>query len=174
MPTLQQRLADSSDARVRKEAMRALAEFLRDDLDELAMKKLWRSIFFAMWLADMAPVQDELARRVAKTLHRFSTACAAKRWLAIFADTLAKEWPRLDKYRLDKYYSLARSFRRAGIFRRRRGSRATPRPRRGYFSGGSRRRRGRDVDISPVGRGAATWIFRGDESRRRRDVDIPW
>ena len=39
---------------------------------------------------------------------------------------------------------------------------ATPRPRRGYSSGESRRRRGRDVDMSLMNRGdaaAATWIF---------------
>ena len=41
---------------------------------------------------------------------------------------------------------------------------ATPRPRRGYF-----------VETSRGDAAATTWIFRGDESRRRRghDVDIP-
>ena len=45
MPTLQQRLADSADRGRVRQAMQALTEFLRDDLDDLAMKKLWRSIF---------------------------------------------------------------------------------------------------------------------------------
>ena len=45
---------------------------------------------------------------------------------------------------------------------------------RGYVSDGSRRRRGRDVDI-PRGEESPTRPFRGDESRRHRgrDVDIP-
>ena len=51
MPTLQQRLADSADPRTRRQAMQALSEFLRDDLDDLAMKKLWRTIVFAMLIA---------------------------------------------------------------------------------------------------------------------------
>ena len=45
---------------------------------------------------------------------------------------------------------------------------ATPRPRRGYFSDASRRRRGRDVETSRGDAAAATWIVRGDEARPRR------
>ena len=115
MPTLQQRLADSADPRTRRQAMQALTEFLRDDLDDLAMKKLWRSIFFAMWLADLPKVHDELARSVAKTVHRFGEDDAVRRWTLCFCSTLAAEWARLDKYRLDKYYLLARHFVRESL-----------------------------------------------------------
>ena len=48
---------------------------------------------------------------------------------------------------------------------------ATPRPRRGYFSDASRRRRGRDVDISLMHRGdaaAATWRRVAATPRPRR------
>ena len=49
----------------------------------------------------------------------------------------------------------------------------------GVNQSGQRRRRGCDVDISLVNRGdtaAATWTFRGEESRRRRgsEPDRPW
>ena len=115
MPTLQQRLADSADPRTRRQAMQALTDFLRDDLDDLAMKKLWRSIFFAMWLADLPKVHDELARSVAKTVHRFGEDDAVRRWTLCFCSTLAAEWARLDKYRLDKYYLLARHFVRESL-----------------------------------------------------------
>ena len=47
MPTLQQRMVDSTEPATRKKAMNALSDFLRDDLEDLAMRKLWRSIFFA-------------------------------------------------------------------------------------------------------------------------------
>ncbi|KAH8086252.1 hypothetical protein JL720_7457 [Aureococcus anophagefferens] len=76
MPTLQQRMVDSTEPATRKKAMNALSDFLRDDLEDLAMRKLWRSIFFAMWLADMAPVQTELAVNVGKTIHRFRDVAA--------------------------------------------------------------------------------------------------
>ncbi|KAH8069989.1 hypothetical protein JL721_5532 [Aureococcus anophagefferens] len=108
MPTLQQRMVDSTEPATRKKAMNALSDFLRDDLEDLAMRKLWRSIFFAMWLADMAPVQTELAVNVGKTIHRFRDVAAARRWLAAFCGTVRGEWDRLDKYRVDKYYMLIR------------------------------------------------------------------
>ena len=79
------------------------------------MKKLWRSIFFAMWLADLPKVHDELARSVAKTVHRFGENDAVRRWTLCFCATLAAEWARLDKYRLDKYYLLARHFVRESL-----------------------------------------------------------
>ena len=115
MPTLQQRMVDSTEPATRKKAMNALSDFLRDDLEDLAMRKLWRSIFFAMWLADMAPVQTELAMNVGKTIHRFRDAAAARRWLAAFCGTVRGEWDRLDKYRVDKYYMLIRHVLRQGL-----------------------------------------------------------
>ena len=115
MPTLQQRMADSTDPKVRREAMKSLTAFLRDDLDDLAMRKLWRSIFFGMWLADLAPVQAELAVHVGKTIHRFEAVASAARWLAAFCATVRGEWDRLDKYRVDKYYSLVRHVLREAL-----------------------------------------------------------
>ncbi|KAH8047112.1 hypothetical protein JL722_13269 [Aureococcus anophagefferens] len=115
MPTLQQRMVDSTEPATRKKAMNALSDFLRDDLEDLAMRKLWRSIFFAMWLADMAPVQTELAMNVGKTIHRFRDVAAARRWLAAFCGTVRGEWDRLDKYRVDKYYMLIRHVLRQGL-----------------------------------------------------------
>lgn len=108
MPTLQQRMVDSTDPKIRRTAMKSLVSFLRDDLEDLAMKKLWRCVFFAMWLADMAPVQNELARSAGRTLRAFTTEDAAARWLSAFCGTVVGEWGRLDKYRVDKYYVLVR------------------------------------------------------------------
>lgn len=115
MPTLVQRLADSQDAAVRDRAMETLRDYLRDELEELAMRKLWRAIFFAMWLSDLAPVQRELASRVASLIHAFSEPEAACRWLDAFCATFRGEWERLDKYRVDKYYFLARLVLREAI-----------------------------------------------------------
>ncbi|KAJ8600666.1 hypothetical protein CTAYLR_007431 [Chrysophaeum taylorii] len=108
-------MVDSQDAGVRDRAMEAMREYLRDSLDEVAMRKLWRAVFFAMWLSDLAPVQQELAKRVGGLVHCFSAPEAACRWLAAFCVTLEAEWDRLDKHRLDKYYSLARQVVREAI-----------------------------------------------------------
>lgn len=108
MPTLVQCLANSQDAKVRDRAMETMREYLRDDLDELAMRKLWRAIFFAMWLCDLAPVQFELAQRVASLIHSFSALEAACRWIGAFCKTILGEWDKLDKYRVDKFYVLLR------------------------------------------------------------------
>lgn len=108
-PKLVQQMVDAQDAGVRDRAMEAMRAYLRDDLDEQAMLKLWRALFFAMWLADMAPVQRELATRVGGLIHAFEERAAAWKWLAAFCSTMHGEWDKLDKHRIDKYYSLLRS-----------------------------------------------------------------
>lgn len=108
-PKLVQQMVDAQDAGVRDRAMEAMRAYLRDDLDEQSMLKLWRALFFAMWLADMAPVQRELATRVGGLIHAFEQRDAGWRWLAAFCETMQGEWDKLDKHRIDKYYSLLRS-----------------------------------------------------------------
>jgi ribosomal RNA-processing protein 1 len=78
-------------------------------MDELELRKLWRGLFFCMWLADKAPVQAELAGKVAELVHCFNTPQGVRSWLLICGRTMRGEWGRLDKYRVDKYYVLIRS-----------------------------------------------------------------
>ena len=49
MPTLLQQMVDSQDGDVRAKAVESLRQFLRDDMDDLAYKKLWRGILSAYW-----------------------------------------------------------------------------------------------------------------------------
>lgn len=107
MPTLVQRLADSQDAVVRRRAMETVRDYLHDDIEEVAMMKLWRALFFAMWLCDLAPVQREFAEGVASLIDAFSIDGAC-RWIDAFSKTIFGEWDKLDKHRLDKYYVLVR------------------------------------------------------------------
>jgi ribosomal RNA-processing protein 1 len=72
------------------------------------MRKLWRGLFFCMWMADKAPVQAELSGKIAKLIHCFDSAQGARQWLMIAARTVRDEWGKLDKYRVDKYYMLLR------------------------------------------------------------------
>lgn len=78
-------------------------------------------------MSDLAPVQAELAKRLAAATHVYTDAERAGAYLRAFWVTLKREWQGIDRLRVDKFYSLARAFVRASIeqCKRRRWSSAT-------------------------------------------------
>ena len=62
----------------------------------------------SQWLADKAPVQNDLAHKLGALVHCFDTPEAVALWIEVMGRTLREEWHKLDKYRVDKYYMLIR------------------------------------------------------------------
>jgi ribosomal RNA-processing protein 1 len=75
---------------------------------ELDFLKLWKGLFYCMWMSDKTPIQQELATELAQLVHIFADATLVALWLRTFHLTMRREWHMIDKYRLDKYYSLMR------------------------------------------------------------------
>lgn len=106
----------ANDDKKRRAAISGLGAWLKarsrasseGTLPELELRKLWRGLFFCMWLADKAPVQSELAQNIAELVQCFSSTEGVNSWLLVCGRTLRGEWGRLDKYRVDKYYLLIR------------------------------------------------------------------
>lgn len=78
--------------------------------------KLWKGFFFCFWLSDKTEGQFSLAELIAKLVHNlpvekrgdFSESGAAL-FLRSFWETMGREWPRLDRLRLNKYYNLMKN-----------------------------------------------------------------
>lgn len=106
----------ANDNKKRRSAVKGLNAWLKirseqspnGVMDELEMRKLWRGLFFCMWLADKTPVQNELACNIAELVHCFETTNGVRNWLLVCGKTMRGEWGRLDKYRIDKFYTLLR------------------------------------------------------------------
>ena len=77
-------------------------------ISELDMSKLWKALYYCLWLADKAPIQYELAKRISEMQFSFKKN---KLWLLffkIFFRILFREWDKLDQYRVNKFYTLIR------------------------------------------------------------------
>ena len=106
----------ANNASVRNNAVIALRGWLKARssasasacLPELELRKLWRGLFFCLWLADGPSLQNELASNISRLVHCFVGPEGVKQWLVVAARTLRNEWGKLDKYRVDKYYTLLR------------------------------------------------------------------
>ena len=78
--------------------------------------KLWKGFFYCFWLSDKTEGQFVLAEMIAKLVHNlpaendsgFAESGAAL-FLRSFWETMGREWPCLDRLRLNKYYNLMKN-----------------------------------------------------------------
>ncbi|GMH41404.1 hypothetical protein BSKO_09314 [Bryopsis sp. KO-2023] len=105
----------STDPATRTSGLHAFSEFLkREELDEAAMLKLWRGLFYGLWYTPGYQAQMEWVTEMCKGILDQTQKVALLFWKA-FLLTICKEWRGLDKYRLDKFYLLARHVLRAAF-----------------------------------------------------------
>lgn len=75
---------------------------------ELVFLKLARGIHYCLWHSDKPLVQLACAQKIADLLHApQTTRCKVLFYGALFR-VLAREWPTIDRYRMDKYLALVR------------------------------------------------------------------
>ena len=75
------------------------------------MLKVWKALFYTVWMSDGPLVQGELCLSLAGLLRRL--AAPASRAVAVdfvgaFFETLQREWIGLDRFRVDKFMGLTR------------------------------------------------------------------
>ncbi|XP_046851822.1 ribosomal RNA processing protein 1 homolog B-like [Xenia sp. Carnegie-2017] len=106
----------SNDKIVRDKAVKKLKAWILSrsskstDLNENNLMKLWKGLFFCVWMADKPNVQEELAEVIAQLLHCFQDVSSALDYLHAFYKTICREWHGIDRLRLDKFYLLIRKF----------------------------------------------------------------
>lgn len=81
--------------------------FTHDD-----MLKLWKGLFYCMWMSDKPLIQENLADAISKLIHRFSRNEYTYLFIECFFETMSREWFGLDKFRLEKFMMLVRRFLR--------------------------------------------------------------
>jgi len=75
---------------------------------DLDLMLLWKGLFYCLWMSDKVPVQQELAEQIAQLSTVFRKKENSLMFIKAFFVTMLREWGGLDKYRLDKFYSLVR------------------------------------------------------------------
>ncbi|KAK7757111.1 hypothetical protein SLS62_000658 [Diatrype stigma] len=108
----------SSDRKTRTSALTTLRTFLssaarpRTPLDDL---KLWKGLFFSLWMCDRAVPQQNLCAELAALTTAAPGDAAVAPWLAAFWATVAREWTSIDVLRLEKFLLLVRRVFAAGL-----------------------------------------------------------
>ncbi|KAF2401351.1 hypothetical protein EJ06DRAFT_542683 [Trichodelitschia bisporula] len=106
----------SSDKRKRDHAVDSLRNFLqhRNQLDELELLKLWKGLFYCMWMSDKPRNQQRLARDLAGLVDIVHHDTVLP-FLDAFWKTMAREWNGIDVLRMDKFLYLVRVYLQASF-----------------------------------------------------------
>lgn len=101
-----------TEKKYRDRALKKLTVYLtrKKEWTELDWDKLWKALFYCMWMSDKRPVQEELSTNLSKLVHKLPTPQLAMEFVDSFFRTMHREWHGLDGLRLDKFYSLVRKF----------------------------------------------------------------
>ena len=105
----------ANEKRDRDQALKRLEGWMTKHklLSEKDLLKIWKGLFYCMWMSDKAQVQQELGRAISRLVHCFGPDLArAHLFVATFYRTVRREWTGLDQHRLDKFYSFMRSMLR--------------------------------------------------------------
>lgn len=123
-----QRLA-SNEKPIRTRAIKKLRKYLSIrsqkptggfSNDELL--KIWKGLFYCMWMQDKPLLQEELAAVISRLIHSLQKTDAQYLFLETFLQTMNREWNGIDRLRLDKFYKLIRMVLRQSFEMLKRGS----------------------------------------------------
>ncbi|XP_029981188.1 ribosomal RNA processing protein 1 homolog B isoform X2 [Sphaeramia orbicularis] len=111
---LAQRLA-SNEKPIRTKAVKKLRKYISVrsqkatggfTSDELL--KLWKGLFYCLWMQDKPLLQEELSNQISSLLHSFHNTDGQLLYLETFLQTFKREWTGIDRLRMDKFYQLVR------------------------------------------------------------------
>ncbi|NP_001015923.1 ribosomal RNA processing protein 1 homolog A [Xenopus tropicalis] len=118
---LAQRLA-GNDKKTRDRALRKLRNYLRvrsasdsGGFTEEEFIKIWKGLFYCMWMQDKPLLQEALAQSMSQLVHTLHTQESQNLFLRTFWQTLSREWNGIDRLRLDKFYTLMRMVLRESV-----------------------------------------------------------
>ncbi|NXL21184.1 RRP1B protein, partial [Setophaga kirtlandii] len=109
-----QRLA-ANEKRIRDRALKKLRGYIGLNLfctvggfSQEELLKIWKGLFYCMWMQDKPLLQEELAANISQLIHVFQNTETRHLFIQTFWQTMNREWNGIDNLRLDKYYMLMR------------------------------------------------------------------
>ncbi|NXD81803.1 RRP1B protein, partial [Halcyon senegalensis] len=109
-----QRLA-ANEKRIRDRALKKLRGYISvrtqrpaGGFSQEELLKIWKGLFYCMWMQDKPLLQEELAGNISQLIHVIQNMEARHLFIQTFWQTMNREWNGIDNLRLDKFYMLMR------------------------------------------------------------------
>ncbi|QDS74491.1 hypothetical protein FKW77_006957 [Venturia effusa] len=106
----------ANEKRVRDKAVESLRSYLRHraSISELELLKLWKGLYYCMWMSDKPRNQQQLARDLASLVNDLPKEVVVP-FLDAFWKTMSREWGGIDVLRMDKFLYLVRQYLNASF-----------------------------------------------------------
>ncbi|XP_069422429.1 ribosomal RNA processing protein 1 homolog B isoform X1 [Ovis canadensis] len=109
-----QRLA-SHEKGIRDRAVKKLRQYISvktqketGGFSQEELLKIWKGLFYCMWVQNEPLLQEELANTISQLIHVVNNSEAQHLFIQTFWQTVNREWPGIERLRLDKYHMLIR------------------------------------------------------------------
>ncbi|KAI1723758.1 nucleolar protein,Nop52 domain-containing protein [Ditylenchus destructor] len=107
-----QRLA-SGEPIIRQRALKLLKQFVSKNSKEKSftdesMMRFCKGLHYAMWMQDKMLLQEQLADDICNLVNLFAMEDQVQEFVRAFFFSLSKEWPMIDRWRMDKFLMLFR------------------------------------------------------------------
>ncbi|XP_008277655.1 ribosomal RNA processing protein 1 homolog B [Stegastes partitus] len=109
-----QRLA-SNERPIRTKALKKLRKYINARSQRAAggftgdeLLKLWKGLFYCLWMQDKPLLQEELSKQISNLIHSFGDTDKQLLYLESFLLTFKREWTGIDRLRMDKFFQLVR------------------------------------------------------------------
>ncbi|KAK6185167.1 hypothetical protein SNE40_007459 [Patella caerulea] len=115
-----QRLA-SNERKIRDKAIKKLKKYLeirsksKKRFTEEDFTKIWKGLHYCLWMQDKPLIQEELVEKMTALVHSFANSDQTFLFIKVFFITEIREWPTIDKWRVDKFMMLIRQFFRQSL-----------------------------------------------------------
>lgn len=112
-----QRLADN-ERKIRDRALKKLKKYLSiktsvgPALSQDETLKLWKGLFYCMYMADKPLFQEHVAEEICSLIHYINNEEDCKSFVRAGFLTFAREWNGIDVFRIEKYMMFVRRFLR--------------------------------------------------------------
>ncbi|XP_063703581.1 ribosomal RNA processing protein 1 homolog isoform X2 [Culicoides brevitarsis] len=112
-----------NDPKVRNRVLKNLKKWLKlrsegtfafTDTDFL---RLWKGLWYCMWMSDKPLVQEKLAEDLSSLVHCFNDPKVSLQFFGNFLETMCREWFGIDQWRMDKFMMLVRRIFRQVLFK---------------------------------------------------------
>uniref|UniRef100_A0A672HWL8 Ribosomal RNA processing 1 n=1 Tax=Salarias fasciatus TaxID=181472 RepID=A0A672HWL8_SALFA len=109
-----QRLA-GNERSTRSKALKKLRKYISvrshnptGGFTSVELLKLWKGLFYCLWMQDKPLMQEELSRNISTLIHNFHQFDTQLLYLESFLQTVKREWTGIDRLRMDKFFQLVR------------------------------------------------------------------
>lgn len=65
--------------------------------------KLWKGLFYCMWMSDKPLIQEDLAETISSLVFSVTDRSLALKFVTVALKTMARDWSGIDTWRMDKF-----------------------------------------------------------------------